>query len=64
MSVIAAEIVSHDKERLVEMVTVGPFLMMLSDARESARGIADLIGAAECRLAAALAVIEPDEDEV
>lgn len=65
MSVLASQIVAHDKPKLVEIVTekydeFGPFLMMLANARERAFGITELIGAAECRLAAALAVVEPD----
>jgi hypothetical protein len=66
-SVIAGQIVSFEKAELVQKMRdeydlFGPMLMQLVDAGETAKGIVELLSAAETRLAVALANVEPDPD--
>jgi hypothetical protein len=67
MAVLASELLTKEKPELIALVDeqydekFGPFLMQLAHATNDAKALADVIGAAEVRLAAALANIEDDE---
>jgi hypothetical protein len=66
MAVLASEILAKEKPDLVKLVDeqhdkFGPFLMELAHAHTSAKGLLDVIGAAEIRLAVALANVEEDD---
>ncbi|MDB5599355.1 MAG: hypothetical protein JWN71_1399 [Xanthobacteraceae bacterium] len=66
LAVIASEIVAMEKPELVAKVDdkyeqFGPFLMELAHAKDTARELMEMIGAAEIRLAIALANVEADE---
>jgi len=63
---IAAAIIRLDKDVLIAKVKraddkIGPMLMELAKAANEARGLHQLLSAAEVRLAVALAVVEGDE---
>jgi hypothetical protein len=65
---IALELLVVDKSALIARVReehdeLGAALLPLASAREAAETLRDLIGSAECRLAVALANVEPDEDD-
>jgi hypothetical protein len=67
MAVLAIEVVSMEKSDLIEAVEdkyeiFGQFLMDLADATKQARSLLEVISAAECRLAVALAVVEGDDN--
>jgi hypothetical protein len=66
MAVLASELLTKEKPELIALVDeqykkFGPFLMQLAHATNDAKALANVIGAAEVRLAAALANIEDDE---
>jgi hypothetical protein len=63
MAVIASEILSKTKPELIALVdehyeTWGKFLMQLAEATKDTKMLADVIHAAECRLAVTFANIE------
>jgi hypothetical protein len=71
MSVIAAGLVTHDKDALVKLVAekhdiFGPWLMEMNKAADQAQALVDIIKSGEIRLAVALAIVEgpepPDDD--
>jgi hypothetical protein len=67
MAVVAAEIISLNKDELIARVAeqydvLGPCLMWLAHAGDDARVVLDIIRAAEARLAVALANVEGDWD--
>jgi hypothetical protein len=62
-SLVAVEILVHDKAKLVELVAkdydrFGPWLMELAHAAEDAEVLLNVLQSAEARLAVALAVVE------
>jgi hypothetical protein len=62
-SLVAVEILVHDKAKLVELVDqnydrFGPWLMELAHAAEDAQVLLNVLQSAEARLAVALAVVE------
>ena len=62
-SLVASEIIVHDKAKLVELVDqnydrFGPWLMELAHAAEDAQVLLKVLQSAEARLAIALAVVE------
>ena len=64
---MAAEVVAMTKPELIEMVCkthdkCDDFLMELADARDTAKALAEVVGAAEARLTVALANVEANED--
>jgi len=66
MAVLAGEVVAMDKTELISTVRkhydeYGPFLMMLAEARQTVAAVREIIGAAEARLAVALANVEGDD---
>jgi hypothetical protein len=68
MAVLAAEVCALEKHELVKKVEEhhgewGPFLMMLAEAGKEAGALLDLLAAAEMRMAVALAIVEPNQDE-
>lgn len=63
MTVAAAEVVALEKPELIAKVgdhydVFGPLLMQLAEATKDAKLLVDVIQAAECRLAVALANVE------
>jgi len=68
MAVLAGEIVAMDKAELISRVRdrydeFGPFLMMFAEARQTVAAVREIIGAAEARLAVALANVEGDDTD-
>jgi hypothetical protein len=62
-SLVASEIIIHDKAKLVELVDqnydrFGPWLMELANAAADAQVLLNVLQSAEARLAIALAVVE------
>lgn len=63
MTIAAAEIVAMEKPELIARVdehydVFGPLLMQLAEATNAAKLVVDIVHAAECRLAVALANVE------
>ena len=68
MAITAAEIIGTEKTELITRVgehydVFGPLLMQLANATNEAKVLADMIHAAECRLAVALANVEGGHHE-
>ena len=68
MAVAAAEIVAMEKTELIARVdehydVFGPLLMQLAEATNDPKLLVDVIQAAECRLAVALANVEGGKSE-
>lgn len=63
MAILGMNMLVRDKRDVIDLVsakydTFGPMLMMLAETRERGQALLDVIGAAEARLAVALAVVE------